>query len=70
MSNMSNFLKKLMSCGCCGPSTSQEEEKKDQYKCKSCGSISEGEPGECCGAKREKVCSCGSGKPAKECCEA
>lgn len=58
-----------MSCGSCGSSSSKDEEKKDQYKCKSCGSTSEEEAGTCCGAPREKVCSCGSGKYAKDCCK-
>tara|TARA_Y100000310_G_scaffold38150_3_gene35770 strand:- start:19686 stop:19835 length:150 start_codon:yes stop_codon:yes gene_type:complete len=48
----------------------ENEEKKDQYTCKSCGSASEGEAGECCGVTREKGCSCSSDKPSKECCGA
>jgi len=59
-----------MSCGSCGPSVSEKKEEKEQYKCKSCGSVSDDGAGECCGTEREKVCSCGSGKYAKECCEA
>jgi hypothetical protein len=39
-----------MSCSSCGIS---DEKKEDQYKCKSCGSVSN-EGGDCCGAKREK----------------
>lgn len=42
----------------------------NKYKCKSCNSVSEDEAEECCGATREKVCSCGSEKYAKDCCEA
>lgn len=47
-------------------------EEKDQYKCKSCGSTApeSEEGGGCCGQSREKVCTCGSGKYAKECCAA
>lgn len=42
---------------------------KTKYKCPECGSVSKDEPGECCGQPREKVCDCGSGKLAKNCCE-
>lgn len=48
----------------------QEEENKVSYQCRSCESTSESTPGECCGKQREKLCSCGSGKYASECCEA
>lgn len=66
---MFNFLKFM--CGCCGcGSSASKEEKKNQYKCQSCGSLSREEAGECCGAKRENVCDCGSGKYTKDCCEA
>lgn len=53
-----------MKCGSCG---STEEKNKDQYKCESCGSVSEKQEN-CCGKPREKLCDCGSGKPAKSCC--
>lgn len=69
---MFNFLKKFLSCKSCdssSPKKNENEENKDKYKCNGCGSVSENEAGECCGSTREKVCSCGSGKPAKECCE-
>lgn len=57
-------------CSNCGCSSSPEQgEKKNQYKCKSCGTVYEQE-GECCGGSREKTCACGSGKYATECCEA
>lgn len=45
------------------------DEKNAEYKCQSCDSASHAEAGTCCGAQREKMCSCGSGKMAKECCE-
>lgn len=47
-------------------------EEKNQYKCKSCASTSPEDEGggTCCGQSREKVCTCGSTKYAKECCEA
>ena len=48
-------------------------EEKDQYKCQSCNSTPpEGEEGggTCCGQSRGKLFTCGSGKHAKECCEA
>lgn len=64
---------KNMNCQSCGDPNhkkDENEEKKDQYKCNGCGSTAQGEAGECCGSKREKVCSCGSGKLSKECCEA
>lgn len=60
-------LKKFMSCTTCGPTSN---ENKDRYKCQACGSIVNDEAGECCGSSREKLCSCGSGKIAKECCKA
>lgn len=51
-----------------GLDSSEKQEQKSQYKCQSCGSSSE-ESGNCCGGDKEKVCSCGSGKFTKECCE-
>lgn len=39
------------------------------FKCSKCGSTTEEEAGVCCGMARDKVCACGSGKMAKECCE-
>ncbi|MBU1118749.1 hypothetical protein KKH43_02635 [Patescibacteria group bacterium] len=44
-----------------------EEEKKDQYKCATCGSLSD-EPGECCGQGRAKSCDCGDGDHDPSCC--
>lgn len=62
-----------MSCGSCGSDHDHSEDQKPAeevtYKCGVCGNHTH-EPGECCGQATEKVCGCGSGKMAKECCEA
>ncbi len=58
-----------MSCGTCDfDSHSSKEEKNEQFKCKSCGSISDKQE-DCCDSPKEKLCACGSQKYAKECCE-
>lgn len=58
-----------MTCGHCDSSGSEKEKKEVKFKCEKCGSVSKDAAGECCGAPREKVCACGSGKYAKDCCE-
>lgn len=45
----------------------KKTKKKDQYKCKACGSVSN-ESSECCGSSKDKLCSCGCGKYVGECC--
>lgn len=65
----------MYKCASCG-FTSEEAgehcgapmEKSAIYKCPSCGRESD-KPGECCGGQCEKMCACGSGKFAKDCCE-
>lgn len=57
-----------MTCdNCNSPEESKQTEKKDQYKCSSCGSTDD-KAGQCCDQPREKVCDCDSGKSAKDCC--
>ena len=66
----------MYKCATCGFSSPEGGEhcgapmaKESMYKCKSCDREA-AEGGECCGGSMEKVCACGSGKYAADCCEA
>lgn len=48
--------------------TSETPEKKESFKCSSCGWVAD-EAKECCGKPMEKLCDCGSGEKAEGCCE-
>lgn len=61
---MFDFLKKIKNLTASKPGVA-----KIRYRCETCGSESEDETETCCDESRPKVCSCGSGKYAKECCE-
>ncbi|MFC1656234.1 hypothetical protein ACFL3C_05165 [Patescibacteria group bacterium] len=65
----------MYKCASCGHTSEEAGEhcdapmqKSEMYKCDSCGHTS-GEAGEHCGAPMEKMCACGSGDYAADCCE-